>query len=293
MVDEDGLEVERTEYYPYGEVQSGGLEKYGFTGKENDADTGLMYYGARYYSPGYRIFVQPDTMLPDVYNPQALNRYSYTLNNPVKYNDPSGHNPVLVAAGVVVLKVGSATVDYGWTAYDIKNDMDVINDPDASASDKQWAATDMTLAMVFEAIEPDELLPINLPLDDLARKGVMKDAKELAIKYAPDAASRFIRVSDDVTIKAGTKLDQNPLENIVYNDHVLNAKDAYHAFPEEVNTYGNYANVEALQGGDGIWRTMVTMEGTYKGKSGTFEYIIDEDGVTCTHRFFRPSKKNK
>ncbi|ETA69520.1 Rhs family protein, partial [Methanolobus tindarius DSM 2278] len=91
LVNESGLEVERTEYYPYGEVQSGGLEKYGFTGQENDIDTELMYYGARYYSPEYRIFVQPDTMLPDPYNPQALNRYAYTLNNPVKYNDPSGH----------------------------------------------------------------------------------------------------------------------------------------------------------------------------------------------------------
>nr|WP_094229256.1 RHS repeat-associated core domain-containing protein [Methanolobus psychrotolerans] len=91
LVNESGLEVERTEYYPYGQVQSGGLEKYGFTGQENDADTGLMYYGARHYSPGYRVFVQPDTMLPDVYDPQALNRYAYTLNNPVKYTDPSGH----------------------------------------------------------------------------------------------------------------------------------------------------------------------------------------------------------
>ncbi|WP_162198688.1 DUF2341 domain-containing protein [Methanosarcina sp. 1.H.A.2.2] len=91
MVDETRLEVERTDYFPYGQVRSGGLEKYGFTGQENDADTGLMYYGARYYSPEYRVFVQPDTMLPDPYNPQALNRYSYALNNPVKYTDPSGH----------------------------------------------------------------------------------------------------------------------------------------------------------------------------------------------------------
>ncbi|MDD4249598.1 MAG: RHS repeat-associated core domain-containing protein [Methanosarcina sp.] len=91
MVDETGLEVERSDYFPYGQVRSGGLEKYGFTGQENDADTVLMYYGARYYSPEYRVFVQPDTMLPDPYNPQALNKYSYTLNNPVKYTDPRRH----------------------------------------------------------------------------------------------------------------------------------------------------------------------------------------------------------
>ncbi|MDK2948412.1 MAG: hypothetical protein PWQ63_1572, partial [Methanolobus sp.] len=105
LINESGLEVERTEYYPYGEVQSGGLEKYGFTGQENDADTGLMYYGARYYSPGYRVFVQPDMMLPDVYNPQALNRYSYVQDNPVKYIDPTGHHPV-VAAVILAGAVG-------------------------------------------------------------------------------------------------------------------------------------------------------------------------------------------
>lgn len=44
MIDENGLDIERTDYFPYGQVRSGGLEKYGFTGQENDADTGLMYY---------------------------------------------------------------------------------------------------------------------------------------------------------------------------------------------------------------------------------------------------------
>ncbi|MHC1755242.1 MAG: RHS repeat domain-containing protein [Methanosarcina sp.] len=87
MVDETGLEVERTDCFPYVKVRSGGLEKYGFTGQENDADIGLMYYGARYYSPEYRIFIQPNTMLPDPYNPQALNRYAYALNNTVKAVD--------------------------------------------------------------------------------------------------------------------------------------------------------------------------------------------------------------
>ena len=36
-------------------------------------------------------FTQPDTIWPDVYDPQSLNRYSYTRNNPLKYDDPSGH----------------------------------------------------------------------------------------------------------------------------------------------------------------------------------------------------------
>ena len=36
-------------------------------------------------------FISPDTFVPDPMNPQAFNRYSYCLNNPLKYTDTSGH----------------------------------------------------------------------------------------------------------------------------------------------------------------------------------------------------------
>mgnify|MGYP001564342196 CR=1 FL=1 len=43
----------------------------------------------------YAMFIQPDPTIPQLYNPQSLNRYSYTLNNPYKYVDPTGNEPTV------------------------------------------------------------------------------------------------------------------------------------------------------------------------------------------------------
>ncbi|MGI2336859.1 MAG: RHS repeat-associated core domain-containing protein [Dehalogenimonas sp.] len=61
-----------------------------FTGQRFDS-TGLYYYGARYYDPTIGRFISADTIVQNFTNPQTLNRYSYTINNPLKYTDPSGH----------------------------------------------------------------------------------------------------------------------------------------------------------------------------------------------------------
>ncbi len=61
--------------------------------KEQDDGTGLYNYDARLYDPVIGQFIMADTIVPDLYNPQSLNRYAYCLNNPVRYVDPSGHYP--------------------------------------------------------------------------------------------------------------------------------------------------------------------------------------------------------
>ena len=53
---------------------------------------------ARLYDAKLHRFLAPDNFVQDPYNTQNYNRYSYVLNNPVSFVDPSGENPVLVAA---------------------------------------------------------------------------------------------------------------------------------------------------------------------------------------------------
>ncbi len=88
----DGSLLASTMYYPYGERLKSegdlGTDKL-FTGQRLD-NTGLYYYGARYYDASIGRFISPDVIVQNPGNPQNLNRYSYVLNNPLKYVDPSG-----------------------------------------------------------------------------------------------------------------------------------------------------------------------------------------------------------
>src|ERR1035438_4170781 len=64
------------------------------SGKERDAETGLDYFGARYFSGVQGRFTSPDPkMFPhDTADPQSWNKYVYTRNNPLRYTDPDGED---------------------------------------------------------------------------------------------------------------------------------------------------------------------------------------------------------
>jgi RHS repeat-associated protein len=83
-------------YYPFGgEIPVTGvsvLNRYKFTGKERDAESGLDEFGARYYGSAVARFVTPDVPFADQHpaDPQSWNLYAYTHNNPLVFVDDSG-----------------------------------------------------------------------------------------------------------------------------------------------------------------------------------------------------------
>ena len=82
-------------YKPYGEDRDAGtalVTDRKFTGQTEDEAAGLYWYASRAYDPAIGRFVSPDPIVPDHFNPQTLNRYSYVYNNPLKYTDPSGNS---------------------------------------------------------------------------------------------------------------------------------------------------------------------------------------------------------
>ncbi|MHB1356509.1 MAG: RHS repeat-associated core domain-containing protein [Anaerolineae bacterium] len=89
-----GTAISDERYTPWGTARDASQQAavpYRYTGQREEAALGLYDYGARWYDPAIGRFIQADTIVPEPGNPQSLNRYSYALNNPLKYTDPTGH----------------------------------------------------------------------------------------------------------------------------------------------------------------------------------------------------------
>ena len=72
-----------------------------FTLKERDNETGLDYFGARYYSSTQGRFTSSDQPFMDQEegDPQSWNLYAYVRNNPLKFIDPTGEGHDVVIDG--------------------------------------------------------------------------------------------------------------------------------------------------------------------------------------------------
>jgi RHS repeat-associated protein len=99
ITDSTGNIKAESDYYPWGgELQfiNNDSNRYKFTGKERDAESGLDDFGARYYSSPLGRFVTPDpsAMVPRNLAPQELNLYEYAVDSPTRYIDPDGKAPL-------------------------------------------------------------------------------------------------------------------------------------------------------------------------------------------------------
>ena len=102
VTDANGTVEQDVAYFPYGSTRNntGTADvAYKYTGKEQDASTGLYFYEARYYDPVLGRFISPDPLVPDPGTPQDFNRYAYVRNNPLRYVDPNGAWAVQVING--------------------------------------------------------------------------------------------------------------------------------------------------------------------------------------------------
>ncbi len=92
MTDASGNVITQQGHYPYGELwyQSGTGTKWTFTTYERDAESTNDYAMARYYRNSLGRFNSPDPLNGSISDPQSLNRYSYSRNDPIDLMDPTG-----------------------------------------------------------------------------------------------------------------------------------------------------------------------------------------------------------
>ncbi len=225
--DASGNRVGELRYTPYGVLR----HEWGsiptdrrYTGQRQET-FGLYDYGARYYSPGLGRWISADVLVPNPTNPQSLNRYAYVSNSPVVYLDPDGRFaivPVLIVAGVVVLKA----VDYGWTAYDVYQSGRTLADPNAGRGEKLLAGLNIALAVALEAGEPDDEVPVSLPLDDLGRRAVMAGARRALAEGGEEALERYLRErlgaqADEVLGWVMREVKKEGAEEVIEHHHLL------------------------------------------------------------------------
>jgi RHS repeat-associated protein len=108
ITDASGEVVARFDHLPFGEAWAAPAspETRRFAGKERDAETGLDYFGARYYSSFNGRFTTVDPVLyidKALVDPQLWNRYAYVANRPFRFIDPDGQIPVETFADLVSL----------------------------------------------------------------------------------------------------------------------------------------------------------------------------------------------
>jgi RHS repeat-associated protein len=187
-----GQVVERHDYLPFGEECTTGpcasnstlpaAQPRKFTGKERDAETGLDYFGARYYGSRIGRFTTVDpvyTWQENFVDPQRWNRYAYARNNPLRYTDPDGK---FILPALVV--VGAAAV------YAILASPDIANAP--GPKDPLFKSDQSGKLIANAALAVTSLKAI-FPTEGLSPPDQRDDPKEVAISRSrsPQAAQHI------------------------------------------------------------------------------------------------------
>jgi RHS repeat-associated protein len=112
----------------------------GFTGHEYLEDFNLYNMNGRLYDPVVGRFLSPDPYIADPSFTQSYNRYSYVLNNPLKYNDPTGELPFLAWLGIAwagnyLMGVADNHINKGMSVKDAFRNTNIVAGVNFSPSD--------------------------------------------------------------------------------------------------------------------------------------------------------------
>jgi RHS repeat-associated protein len=204
-----------------------------FTGQRLDSATGLYYYGAKYYDPEIGRFISADTIVPSVANPQSLNRYSYAVNNPLRYTDPTGncYGPFAgmrdSEAGAAVCgavdKAKALAVDVGERVEEIAGEgVDAAEDMYDDVSDIAWEAAEAVDEAAQWAVGVEEIETVQHPAlgDEPVSVITAKDSGLNLVNRTMDVIARdkkAVAIGGTVGIVTRAPLSKQELRHAVHH----------------------------------------------------------------------------
>jgi RHS repeat-associated protein len=285
--------------------------------KPTDPATGWSYHGARWMAPETGRWLTPDPPVkaPDpafMVTPWSLHPYQYVNQNPVLFWDPDGeetkqqqwirhfeahyaryqgvgrihgtHDPGVMTETGVRVPADDGNFLAQRPFYENRNAAFVAWQGFTHYAELIEAGHDAAALQIYNALGR---MPRDNELDLYAYTGWSRRAVD---------ARQTMEVSisaGEASVTLASRLARNPLAGARYTGKVRQqmrpglktGRPDNHGFPLEVDNFAQHGKVSPLTGGDGIVRTKVELPGSYNGKDGHFEWIIENDG-TINHRLF-------
>jgi RHS repeat-associated protein len=204
-----GTLEEDSDFYPYGGERAyvaGSGNHFKFTGKERDTESGLDYFGARYYGNSLGRFLTPDwadnaTAVPyaEFGDPQSLNLYTYVRNKPIETPDLDGHEGALDTARSFFCSMGASFLckSEADTAHqEVQNKEKLVKAQDDVMKDDKFKRSPDGTTHCNEATVC-QLQKVGAPTNGLTdKKGNPLRAKDIA-KALADPKNGYVEVTSD------------------------------------------------------------------------------------------------
>jgi RHS repeat-associated protein len=234
-----------------------------------DGTPGYYYFGYRFYEPSLQRWLNRDPLMET----GGLNLYGFVGNDPINQMDPSGlvwYNPVDWYNGIV----------------------DSIADPigrlwgGGIQAQGNAAINDMLSAHGYNGMQDFQMQHPGYGGDITAGN---TDAASAIANVASGSANLYVTAATMVTpTAAGTKCTTELAERLMNANRVgsgLKADASHRAASFLTRAQLEAGQTFAIQGADGVQRTLLQTPGVFNGKQGIYEYILDPSGVVTHQRF--------
>ena len=256
-----GAVIDKEEYYPFGDssLRTFSKKRYRYVGKEKDLESGLYYYGARYYAAWTCRFISCDPLSAKYPN---ISTYAYAFNNPIMFNDPTGLEGENPGGGIEV--TGVVLVDNISWEFDVEA-------PEMPQSYKNGLdITSYNWDKIYDNFDFDgeEILQQEKTLIDLANRETNTCAVKLsnALNRSGYPIPTSTETPPDIRIRTGIKGDSG--------NFILDAKSMANYLSDIQEPTETYT----IKTSEGIDKMIANIHELYDDMYGIIVYVVDKPG---------------